>query len=101
MGSSLALALACDVEANEDSASARNWRDSLGIRVVRSFKLKRWYPDFAPEVGYRYDVPIKSLDTGLAEGLLVIWFTASIFDVTMMPQFLGLLKVRPVLKTWA
>jgi E3 ubiquitin-protein ligase UHRF1 len=51
----LALAVTCNAEVDEAGATAVDWRKSLGIRVVRSSKLRKWHPKYAPGVGYRYD----------------------------------------------
>ncbi|RDW85413.1 hypothetical protein BP5796_03738 [Coleophoma crateriformis] len=64
----LALAMTCDAEPSEDGAVARDWRKSLGVRVIRSFKLKRMHPKFAPEDGYRYDGIYKLVKYGPGEG---------------------------------
>jgi E3 ubiquitin-protein ligase UHRF1 len=40
---------------SEDGGVAKNWQNSKGIRVVRSDKLRKHHPQFAPELGNRYD----------------------------------------------
>ncbi|KAI9769077.1 MAG: hypothetical protein M1840_004428 [Geoglossum simile] len=51
----LALAATCDVPISEAGGVAKNWQNSKGIRVVRSDKLRKHHPHYAPELGNRYD----------------------------------------------
>ncbi|CAG8549742.1 8376_t:CDS:2, partial [Ambispora gerdemannii] len=51
----LALARTCDAPISEKGATAKDWRKSLQIRVVRGEKLKKHNSKYAPEQGYRYD----------------------------------------------
>jgi hypothetical protein len=51
-----ALALNCDAQVNNIyGAEAQDWKKSQPIRVIRSFKLKKHNPGFAPLSGNRYD----------------------------------------------
>jgi len=47
------LARCCDAEINEKGAVARDWKNSLQVRVVRGAKDRT--SEFAPEDGFRYD----------------------------------------------
>ncbi|KAJ1921622.1 hypothetical protein IWQ60_006714 [Tieghemiomyces parasiticus] len=52
----LALARTCDAVVNPtEGATAINWRKSKAVRVVRSVKLAKRHPTYAPEAGNRYD----------------------------------------------
>jgi E3 ubiquitin-protein ligase UHRF1 len=51
----LSLAMTCDAPVNVNGAKAKNWRQSKGIRVIRSHKLKKNQAKYAPELGNRYD----------------------------------------------
>ncbi|CAG8436414.1 2708_t:CDS:2 [Ambispora gerdemannii] len=52
----LALARTCNAPVDDDNgATAKNWKKSHPIRVVRGEKLKKHSPKYAPEQGYRYD----------------------------------------------
>ncbi|KAI9781758.1 MAG: hypothetical protein M1839_005751 [Geoglossum umbratile] len=51
----LALAATCDSLVSKNGGVAKNWRNSKGIRVVRSDKLRKHHPQYAPELGNRYD----------------------------------------------
>ncbi|KAI9164544.1 E3 ubiquitin-protein ligase uhrf1 [Blastocladiella emersonii ATCC 22665] len=53
----LALARTCNAKLNSTKgAEAANWRKSLPVRVVRSYKLKKTdHGDYAPDAGVRYD----------------------------------------------
>jgi E3 ubiquitin-protein ligase UHRF1 len=54
--SNLALALNCDAPLNiKDGATARDWKKSKPVRVVRNYKLNKHHPKYAPETGNRYD----------------------------------------------
>jgi hypothetical protein len=51
----LALAVTCDAEINtKKGAVARDWKKSKPIRVVRSYKLRK-FSNYAPAEGFRYD----------------------------------------------
>ncbi|PKY23636.1 hypothetical protein RhiirB3_532355 [Rhizophagus irregularis] len=51
-----ALARTCDAEVNaKKGAEARNWKNSMPVRVCRSSKLMKHNPKYAPEEGIRYD----------------------------------------------
>lgn len=54
-GSNEALARTCDCPFNPNGGQARDWRKSRPVRVVRSSKLMKHNPAFAPEQGNRYD----------------------------------------------
>lgn len=47
----LAVAATCDAELNQDGATARDWRMSKAVRVIRGYKSGL----YAPAEGYRYD----------------------------------------------
>ncbi|CAG8451315.1 6703_t:CDS:2 [Ambispora leptoticha] len=52
----LALAKTCNAAVNDvKGATAKDWKKSQPIRVVRGEKLKKHNPKYAPEQGYRYD----------------------------------------------
>ncbi|OLL25756.1 E3 ubiquitin-protein ligase UHRF1 [Neolecta irregularis DAH-3] len=52
----LALAMTCDAPINPNKgAEAKNWKNSKPVRVVRTEKLKKHHPKFAPDQGCRYD----------------------------------------------
>ncbi|KAH0565492.1 hypothetical protein GP486_001117 [Trichoglossum hirsutum] len=51
----LALAATCDAPISKHGNVAKDWRNSKGIRVVRSDKLRKHHPQYAPELGNRYD----------------------------------------------
>ncbi|KAJ1984646.1 hypothetical protein H4R34_000549 [Dimargaris verticillata] len=52
----LALARTCYAKVNETlGATAKDWRMSRAVRVVRSYKLAKHNPKYAPAEGVRYD----------------------------------------------
>ncbi|KAJ1973786.1 hypothetical protein H4R35_003935 [Dimargaris xerosporica] len=52
----MALARTCDAKVNEKlGATAKDWRKSRAVRVVRSYKLAKHHPKYAPVEGVRYD----------------------------------------------
>ncbi|CAG8500005.1 11648_t:CDS:1 [Paraglomus brasilianum] len=52
----LYLAQTCDTPVNDKvGAVAKNWKKSKPIRVVRSYKLAKHNPKYAPKEGHRYD----------------------------------------------
>ncbi|RKP34926.1 the Sra domain of E3 ubiquitin-protein ligase Uhrf2, partial [Dimargaris cristalligena] len=52
----MALARTCDAPFNSTTGNtANNWKNSKAVRVVRSYKLAKNHPMFAPEAGVRYD----------------------------------------------
>ncbi|KAJ1966863.1 hypothetical protein IWQ62_002201 [Dispira parvispora] len=52
----LALARTCDAPINGvKGAVANDWKKSRAVRVVRSYKLAKHHPKYAPEEGVRYD----------------------------------------------
>ncbi|KAJ1657765.1 hypothetical protein IWQ61_002889 [Dispira simplex] len=52
----LALARTCDAPIDSvKGAVANDWRKSRAVRVVRSYKLAKHHPKYAPEEGVRYD----------------------------------------------
>ncbi|KAG0046603.1 E3 ubiquitin-protein ligase uhrf1 [Gryganskiella cystojenkinii] len=50
-----ALARTCHGKFSKHGATAYDWRKSDPVRVIRSAKLKKHNPSFAPEEGNRYD----------------------------------------------
>lgn len=54
-GSNEALARTCDCPFNPNGGLAKDWKKSRPVRVVRSSKLMKHNPAFAPEQGNRYD----------------------------------------------
>lgn len=54
--SNLALAMTCYAKLSKNGGNAGdNWRKSSPIRVVRSDKLAKHNPKYAPTEGQRYD----------------------------------------------
>ncbi|KAG0026230.1 hypothetical protein BGZ81_006530 [Podila clonocystis] len=54
-GSNEALARTCDCPFSPKGGHAKDWKKSRPVRVVRSSKLMKHNPAFAPEQGNRYD----------------------------------------------
>ncbi|KAF8985371.1 E3 ubiquitin-protein ligase uhrf1 [Entomortierella lignicola] len=50
-----ALARACDCPISLKGGVAKNWKNSHGIRVIRSVKLRKHNVEYAPLEGNRYD----------------------------------------------
>lgn len=65
-----ALAMTCDAKPSEKGAVAKDWKNSLGVRVIRSYKLKKLHPKYAPEDGYRYDGIYKIVSYAPGKGAL-------------------------------
>jgi E3 ubiquitin-protein ligase UHRF1 len=51
----LGLAKTCDCPISKNGGEAKDWRKSQPIRVIRSSKLKKHHPQYAPAEGIRYD----------------------------------------------
>ncbi|CAK1554001.1 unnamed protein product [Leptosia nina] len=56
-GPNMALARNCAVNPlNEDGADAGDaWKSGLPVRIVRSYRMPKRFPTYAPKEGYRYD----------------------------------------------
>ncbi|KAF9388785.1 E3 ubiquitin-protein ligase uhrf1 [Podila verticillata] len=67
-GSNEALARTCDCQFTGKNGTAKDWRKSKPVRVIRSAKLKKHNPTFAPEQGNRYDGIYKVVKYWLGEG---------------------------------
>jgi len=50
-----ALARTCDCPFNVKGGSAKNWKKSQGVRVIRGYTLRKHNPLYAPLEGFRYD----------------------------------------------
>ncbi|KAL3421636.1 YDG/SRA domain-containing protein [Phlyctema vagabunda] len=61
----LALAKTCDATISKDGGTAKDWKKSLGVRVVRGSKLGS---KFAPKEGYRYDGIYKLVKYEFSQG---------------------------------
>lgn len=61
----LAMAMTCAAGVHEEGADAGDdWKKSRPIRVVRSDKLSKHNPKYAPEEGQRYDGLYKIVKVG-------------------------------------
>lgn len=110
----LGLAKTCDCPVSDKGGEAKDWRKSTPIRVIRSWKLKKHHPEFAPADGIRYDGlykivkywPEKSERSGF-----IVWrvrsslciflsYTSSTSsDAMILSQHLGRKKVRSEAKS--
>lgn len=57
-----ALALNCKAKFNDIiGAAAKNWRDGIPVRVVRSAKMRKHSQNqkYAPEQGFRYVIKLQ------------------------------------------